>query len=187
MQARLRQLAGRLPDDPSPGPGRQAAVAIIMRGEEVLLMRRIERPGDRWSGQVSLPGGHRDACDESLLGTAIRETQEEVLLDLERDADFLGCLPGMQARAGGGRLPMWITPFLFLETGSNQPQAGPEAAGTFWLPLERAHTGEFDETFHWTASDGLRHALPSWRFEEHVIWGMTHHLLGQLNRELFLP
>ena len=40
---------------------KRAAVAITLRsgaqGPEVLLMQRVERAGDRWSGQVSFPGG----------------------------------------------------------------------------------------------------------------------------------
>jgi 8-oxo-dGTP pyrophosphatase MutT (NUDIX family) len=185
MQERLQKLAARLPKEPEERPERQAAVAIIVRRSEVLLMRRIEREGDRWSGQVSLPGGHRDESDRDLLHTAIRETQEEVQVDLDQDARFLGCLPSMQARADGGRLPMWITPFLFEEQGSLQPSPGPEAASTFWLPLNQAHNGELDRPYAWTSPAGLSHKLPSWRLGEHTIWGMTHHMLSGLLGELF--
>src|SRR5262249_36046360 len=94
---------------------RRAAVALILRGAEpeVLLMRRSEREGDRWSGQIGLPGGHADALDEDLLATARREAREEVGLDLAQSARLLGSLAPVQAKARGYLLPMWITPFVF--------------------------------------------------------------------------
>lgn len=49
---------------------------------EVLFIKRASRKGDRWSGHVALPGGGRDAEDADDLTTAIRETREEIGLDL---------------------------------------------------------------------------------------------------------
>ena len=66
----------------------RAAVAIVVRegtdGPQVLLIRRAEHPGDAWSGHMAFPGGREDPGDESLLATAIRETFEELALDLRR-------------------------------------------------------------------------------------------------------
>src|SRR5262245_15848363 len=43
---------------------RRAAVAAILRWRgdepEILLMERAQRDGDRWSGQVSMPGGREE-------------------------------------------------------------------------------------------------------------------------------
>lgn len=68
---------------------RRASVAAVLRlgsdeslrGAELLLIQRVAREGDRWSGQVALPGGRRDA-GESDLQAAVRECREEVGLDL---------------------------------------------------------------------------------------------------------
>ena len=53
-------------------------MAVIFRGlgddEEVLLIRRAEREGDPWSGQVAFPGGMVNAEDERFEDTARRET-----------------------------------------------------------------------------------------------------------------
>jgi 8-oxo-dGTP pyrophosphatase MutT (NUDIX family) len=46
----------------------------------------------RHSGQISFPGGSRDADDEDLVATALREAQEELGLSVER-AQVLGILP----------------------------------------------------------------------------------------------
>ena len=67
-----------------------AAVMVILRegpdGLEVLLGERKKREGDPWSGQVGLPGGRHHAEDGTLLSTAIRETREEVGLELDRSS-----------------------------------------------------------------------------------------------------
>jgi 8-oxo-dGTP pyrophosphatase MutT (NUDIX family) len=146
----------------------------------VLLMVRAERPGDRWSGQVSLPGGHAELVDEDLRATARRETLEEVGVVLT-ERDSVGQLPSVQARARGRRLPMLITPFTFALRERPQLALGPEAADAFWLPLERAREGEFD-TEHRYREGELVHRLPGWRFGDRTIWGLTHGMLQQLLR-----
>lgn len=49
---------------------------------ELLYIKRTARVGDRWSAHVAFPGGRQEPEDESTLYTAMRETFEEVGLDL---------------------------------------------------------------------------------------------------------
>ncbi|EZQ11075.1 MULTISPECIES: CoA pyrophosphatase [Acidianus] len=54
-----------------------ASVVLIFNEGRFLLIKRAEREGDPWSGDMALPGGHRkkgETCEE----TAIRECKEEV-------------------------------------------------------------------------------------------------------------
>ena len=61
---------------------------------EVLFIKRAGRAGDRWSGHTALPGGKRDPQDVDDLAAAIRETKEEVGLDLTAKGCFhVGNLP----------------------------------------------------------------------------------------------
>lgn len=46
------------------------------------------------SGQISFPGGKKDAADTDLIETALRETKEEVGITIERD-DILGKLSSL--------------------------------------------------------------------------------------------
>lgn len=59
-----------------------AAVNILLYLKEdgwyFPLMLRSENENDRHSGQISLPGGKRDAADRSFEDTAKRETHEEI-------------------------------------------------------------------------------------------------------------
>ena len=84
---------------------KRAAVATILRegleGPEVLLIRRAENPRDPWSGHMAFPGGREAPEDRDLLATAVRETHEEVGLDLQRSAHLLGRLDALPAVARG--------------------------------------------------------------------------------------
>ena len=180
------ELARRLLDAPEESDSmlkgaKGAAVALVLRahsGEpEVLLMRRAVRAGDRWSGQIGLPGGHADPGDPDLLATALREAHEEVGLDLGQDARLLGHLPPIQARARGQLLQMWITPYVFALETSVEPVLGSEATEVFWFPLARASAGELRWTYHYQGAEEER-VLPAWRFEERVVWGLTYDILS---------
>jgi len=180
--ARIAALLRERPSSASPSStvdGR-AAVALVLRFEadapSVLLMTRAERAGDRWSGQVSFPGGREEEGDEDLLTTAMRETREEVGLDLESGARLLGRLGTIQARARGRLLPLTIDPFVFLQTQDDPLALGEEAVETFWFPLTNAAAGEYSSTFELAAGECKR-TLPCWRFESRIIWGLTYEML----------
>jgi 8-oxo-dGTP pyrophosphatase MutT (NUDIX family) len=71
------------------------AQSWVQNGDpEILFIKRAGRAGDRWSGHTALPGGKRDPADIDDRAAAIRETQEEVGLDLTRsDCLYVGNLP----------------------------------------------------------------------------------------------
>lgn len=86
----------------------------VKRGvPEILYIKRATRPTDKWSAHVAFPGGRRDETDEDALYTAMRETWEEVGLDLA-DRDFLhvGQLDDREITSSlGKRLLMVLSPF----------------------------------------------------------------------------
>jgi 8-oxo-dGTP pyrophosphatase MutT (NUDIX family) len=161
---------------------KRAAVAAILRFDrgrpEVLLIERAEHAEDRWSGHVSMPGGREDDGDADLLATAMRETREEVGVDLA-SAHLLGRLDPVHAIARGRILPMTITPFVFEPLEEPQVRLGPEAAACFWLPLDAARAGALDGAYEYHLGPvPLR--LPCWRWEGHTVWGLTHRMLARL-------
>lgn len=166
-----------------PDRHRRAAVALALRagddGLSVLLMQRAERAGDRWSGQISLPGGHEEPEDQTLVDTAIRETQEEVGVDLTAYGKLLGALAPLQARARGRRLSTTIAPFVFEEHTPAEVVLGPEAADAFWFPIAPAAAGDLDDTYRYER-DGERGDFPCWRWEGRVVWGLTWRILSDL-------
>ncbi|KAE8449176.1 hypothetical protein EG329_008343 [Mollisiaceae sp. DMI_Dod_QoI] len=107
---------------------------------EVVFIKRAARVGDRWTSHVALPGGKRDAEDADDKAVAIRETSEEIGLDLTtKDAFFVGNLPERVVSTSWGKVPiMVLCPFVFLWTKPDLPPfklQPTEVASTHWVPL----------------------------------------------------
>ncbi|KAI9648886.1 hypothetical protein NHQ30_001452 [Ciborinia camelliae] len=56
---------------------------------ELLFIKRAAREGDRWTSHVALPGGKRDPTDASDQEVAVRETSEEIGLDLRASTHWV--------------------------------------------------------------------------------------------------
>lgn len=166
--------------DPEPGLAR-ASVALILRptpGDiEILLIERARVEGDPWSGHMALPGGRRES-DEDELRTAIRETHEEVGIDLDRVGMLIGRLDDVHPSAGGPRIA--VSPFVFVVTSDVTAVANPrEVAGTVWIPLEHlSDPASAAEHLHLLPEGGALR-FPALEYHDYVIWGLTHRMLIQ--------
>ena len=72
-----------------------SSIAIIISenndGEdEMFFIKRAVRNNDHFSGHMAFPGGVKEDYDKTLLDTAIRETMEEVGIDLTKSTEYLG-------------------------------------------------------------------------------------------------
>lgn len=83
------------------------AQSWVQNGDpEVVFIKRAARVGDRWTSHVALPGGKRDPEDEDDKATAVRETSEEIGLDISSaDALYIGNLPERVVSTSFGRVP----------------------------------------------------------------------------------
>src|SRR5207245_3195010 len=104
-------------------------------GAEVRLCGRAGRAGDRWSGQVALPGGRREPRDRDLLATAIRETREETGIDLRR-GEPLAVLDDL-APVTAVLPPVVVRPFVFALSRRPALRPNDEVQHAFWVPLDR--------------------------------------------------
>lgn len=55
----------------------------------MLFIKRASRASDRWSAHIAFPGGRSEPDDENEKYTAMRETWEEVGLDVRSFFLFL--------------------------------------------------------------------------------------------------
>ncbi|KAI6712512.1 hypothetical protein JHW43_004922 [Diplocarpon mali] len=107
---------------------------------EAVFIKRASRDNDRWTSHVALPGGKRDPGDADDRTVAIRETAEEIGLDLTSPhAFFVGNLPERVVSTSWGKVPiMVLCPFVFLWTSPDLPPfklQPTEVASTHWVPL----------------------------------------------------
>lgn len=170
---------------------RHAAVSAIVRpgsrvlGPEVLFIRRAERPSDPWSGHMAFPGGRREPSDPDLRATAVRETREEVGLDLDLHGELLGRLDdAIPGSARGIMTGLVVQPYVWLvrEVPDLVPN-GVEVDELHWAPLAPMLRGERDTHYDYVWR-GQPMKFPGYRVGEasspRVVWGMTHRMLETL-------
>ncbi len=177
-----RRLASRAPVDAEPWPeARLAAVAAVMRvvrGQpELLFIKRAELERDPWSGHMAFPGGRLEAGDASLEMTAVRETQEELALDLTRGR-MIGRLDDLAPR-NRTLPPIVIRPFVAIVHPDVQFVPNNEVAATFWVPL-RVLRHQHSQAEHEMTINGVRALFPAYRVEQHIVWGLTERIVRQL-------
>jgi 8-oxo-dGTP pyrophosphatase MutT (NUDIX family) len=154
-----------------------ASVAIVINPEDrcgsILLIRRTERSGDPWSGQISFPGGHKSPADQSLLQTAIREAEEEVGVELLQH-ELLGALPLVLTRSRR----VQVAPFVFALEFMVTVRVNREVAESFWIPLvDLAHLEPLRRTVRVEEGDL---EVSSYGYQGHIIWGLTFRIINLL-------
>ena len=182
-----RALASRPLQPVTPALASRAAVALILRdgeaGIELLFIRRAEHPQDPWSGQMAFPGGRAETGDADLMATAVRETSEEIGLDLARAAEPLGALDEVRAMARMRPMELTIQPFVFRLVTPAEPHLGSEVKSVHWLPLAALLGAELRSTMDYV-HDGTSLRFPCVRVDEVVIWGLTYRMLLALGERL---
>jgi 8-oxo-dGTP pyrophosphatase MutT (NUDIX family) len=177
-------LGGHTPrSEPDQEGIRRAAVAAVLRdndaGAEVLFIHRSEHPADPWSGHMAFPGGRMDPDDPDPLAAANRETLEELALDLDREARLIGRLSDVPAVGRGRPMPLVIVPYVFELEGSPTLVPNHEVAAVVWVPLSFLVDRTNRSTLAWNHGH-MEIPLPCYRYEEHVIWGLTFGMVDEL-------
>ncbi len=164
---------------------KRAAVGAILRtgavGPEILLIKRADKEGDPWSGQMAFPGGRHEPGDVDLVHTVQRETLEEVGLDLRREGELLARLDDVHAVARGRHVGLVIAPFVFALRGRGDAELRPnaEVAEALWTPIAPLWRGEAATTFPYV-HEGQQLDFPALKVGHHVVWGLTYRMLTLL-------
>jgi 8-oxo-dGTP pyrophosphatase MutT (NUDIX family) len=156
-----------------------AAVAVVLAPDpdSILLIRRAERRDDPWSGHMALPGGRRAESDPDLIGTAVRETEEEVGLVLE-PRHLAGSLDDVVPRTPV-LPPIAVRPYVFTLPVRTPLLPNPEVAATLWVPLDHLLDAS---TYHTVEIEvrGERRRFAAYRVEDTIVWGMTERIVTDL-------
>jgi 8-oxo-dGTP pyrophosphatase MutT (NUDIX family) len=157
----LRARSPRIVDDPS---RRQAAVAIILAPDpdQLLLIRRA----------LSDPG------DPDLLTTAVRETMEELGLDLGT-TELVGVLDDL-APTTPVLPPIIVRPHVFvLPSAPKGFRLSAEVQYVKWAALAELRRPEVYRPYHFEHG-GARLVRPAYHLGDDVVWGMTERILTPL-------
>jgi 8-oxo-dGTP pyrophosphatase MutT (NUDIX family) len=179
------------PPDPSAAPrvtsaaAEQVASAVLVplyrdgdRTHLVLTRRRSDLR--RHAGEISFPGGRRDAADTDLTATALREAEEEIGLPRSR-VQLIGELPATSTFATN----YLIHPFVAtIPAGVAWELSPKEVDAVLELPLDEIRAGRTITTLE---RRGITFQTDAYVVDDHLIWGATarivEHLLARLADE----
>jgi 8-oxo-dGTP pyrophosphatase MutT (NUDIX family) len=172
--SRLKEHLHRAPSKSIEAPSLQLKEAAVLaplfwrEGEPWAYLTRRPMTLRKHPGQISFPGGGREAGDVTPLHTALRETSEELGIPPE-SVDVLGLLGAMPTITS-----YWVTPFVGVvpqdvKLSPNPIEIDEVIAAPLWrLRRVKRHLYQADrDVFVW---DDARH----------VVWGATWRMLDQL-------
>ncbi|HUN08322.1 MAG TPA: CoA pyrophosphatase [Aggregatilineales bacterium] len=184
VEMALGQMApGRQRMRPAPGvrPKQAGVLALLIpyAGDDlaVILTRRPETLRNH-SGQISFPGGRHDETDESFTATALRETCEE--LGLCDPVDIVGMLSTIYIPPSNFEVHPSVGYLPSLPIFQPNPD---EVAEVITAPLRWLLEDERKRVDPWEFPGG-RMMIPHYLFGDHIVWGATAVMLGELEARL---
>ena len=171
------------------GTLRRAAVALVLRdgseGPQLLVIKRSEAERDHWSGHLALPGGRMEPEDGSLVETAVRETFEEVGIDLRAGGEVIARLGTVRPQSPlAPRVS--VTPFVAVAPPGYHADGAEakalalseEVAAAFWVPVAALKGGGRSGVFRMVFA-GVEREWPAYPSQHGLIWGITERILTE--------
>lgn len=153
-----------------------AAVLVpLYMGSDSLHLVFTKRGADlrRHAGEISFPGGRRERDEDDLRATALREAEEEI--GLPRTAvEIVGALQPTPTIATGYA----VYPFVgLIESGRSWTPSASEVAAVLELSIPELVAGYGRRRL---VRRGLPIRTDTYVVGEHLIWGATARILGDL-------
>ncbi len=181
LSERLMKLKENLSSNPRSSSEEHvdAVVGILLYQEsrdelDTLLIHRVERSNDPWSGQIGLPGGRVEKFDDSTREALEREVREEVGLELSEEGELLGLLT---VGHPGRRVEMRVQPWVYGLHSRPEVISGPEVQHAFWVSLSKLPSlkGTSEVEIR-----GTRILVEAFLVDGRVVWGFTYRVLNEL-------
>ena len=151
-----------------------ASVLIIIYGKSpFVIMTKKASNLKVHAGEIAFPGGKWCEKDQDLLETAIRETKEELCLDVSRE-HVIGQLDSVITLNSRYR----ITPFIAILDTVPSLTANSEVESILHIPLASFLNtmGEDNLPEHRSIKE-----MYTFTFEKHNVWGASARMLKQIN------
>ena len=152
---------------------KHAAVLVVIYGDEPkIIMTQKPNTLQQHAGEISFPGGKFVQDDEDLLNTAIRETKEEISLEVMRN-QVIGQLRPVHTRNSG----FTIIPFVAIFQDISDLKPNSEVAEILHIPLLPLLSGlKIDDDANHRA---LFEAYVA-TYQNKIIWGASARILKQM-------
>jgi 8-oxo-dGTP pyrophosphatase MutT (NUDIX family) len=163
----------------APGATDAAVLIPIFAYPEQPGLVFTERRSDlrRHAGEISFPGGRQDDPAEDLVATALREAQEEIGLD-PADVEVVGALPPVGTFVTGYK----VHPFVgLIPEGLSFKPSPSEVAAILLFRLDELRAGF---AMRRLVRRGIPIRTPTYVVAEHLIWGATGRIVGELLERL---
>lgn len=158
-------------------PVKQGAVLLLIYARDgephIVFTKRTNNVAEH-KGEVSFPGGSYEVEDGSLMDTALRETREELGIEIDRAAVLTRLDDARTATSG-----FIIAPFVVYVDRVPVFQPDPfEVAEVFDVPLKNLLDPSVvhEEQREY---DGVPQTVHFYRHQNHEIWGATAKILKQ--------
>jgi 8-oxo-dGTP pyrophosphatase MutT (NUDIX family) len=154
-----------------------AAVLIVIYGPEPsVIMTERPKTMDHHAGEISFPGGRWEEDDSDLLATAIRETREEIGVEIS-NTQVIGQLKPVTTLNSG----FTISPFVTIQEKIPLIRTTSEIESILQIPLiPLLKTMDKDED---PAHNSIQE-MYTFKFQNHLIWGASARMLNQIANAL---
>ena len=135
----------------------------FIENPEVIFTQRSAKVSTH-SGEVSFPGGKWEEGDKDLYETSLRESNEEINLNIN-DVTYLGSLNYLISKH-----KLEVNPYIGLVTKKQNFIDNDEIAHTFTVPLDFLINNAREHNIERKNTNVI---VPSWVYNDQTIWGLT--------------
>ena len=152
---------------------RLASVLVVIYGQSpTIIMTEKPKSMKYHAGEISFPGGKLDAMDSDLLQTALRETSEELGLDVSKDNVVGQLTPVITLNSG-----FLIYPFVSILNEIPTLTANSEVEKILHIPLNpllQTISKDVDP------SHNLKDEMYTFEYQNQIVWGASARILKQI-------
>ena len=154
-----------------------AAVLVVIYGETpTIIMTEKPKSMKFHAGEISFPGGKLDTNDSNLLDTALRETSEEIGLNVSKN-EIIGQLNPVKTLTTG----FLILPFVCMLEQIPPLVTNSEVEKILHIPLS-----PFLQTVakDCDPSHNLMNEMYTFEYQKQIVWGASARILKQIENTL---
>ncbi len=158
---------------------RLASVLVVIYGKSPkIIMTEKPKSMKLHAGEISFPGGKIDVNDANLLETALRETNEEIGLNISKDQVVGQLLPVLTLNSG-----FLILPFVSILDEIPPLVSNSEVEKIFHMPLDSLLGTIAKDT---DPSHNLIDEMFTFEYQAQIVWGASARILKQIENKLHL-